>query len=158
MNCLSTLLMGAVLGAGVEFGPDDNPAETPQVSTSALEGPALNLADAFKVEAKPVAKKPKKPAPLKRRVLVFKAVWCGACSVLDREWPQVRQQKLRVGSSTTDHFQMVDADRRPDLMQKHRVALLPTIILMDGDRELSRHTFLSARQLVGLHRKKASNE
>jgi hypothetical protein len=39
-------------------------------------------------------------------------------------------------------------------MQKHRVALLPTVILLEGDRELARHNYLNARQLADLYRKK----
>lgn len=150
-NCLTGLLFGALLGAGVEL--ETQPA-IKKDSPSPLQGQALNLANAFQAEKKPEQKKPSKPAPLKRRVLVFKASWCGTCVLLDREWPAVRKMKLRVGTKPTDHFQLIDVDRRPDLMQKYRVGALPTVILMDGDRERARHTYLTASQLANLYRGK----
>lgn len=161
-HCLSGLLLGALLGAGVEL----NPAETakPAAETNQLDVAALNLADAFKDDSRKIErerqkknrsqKQPSPPAPLKRRVLVFKASWCGTCVLLDREWPAVRKKKLRVGTKASDHFQLFDVDRYPDLMQKHRVGALPTVILMDGNRELARHTYLTADQLVDMYNSK----
>gem|GEM_PF-3519429 len=154
MNCLSGLLLGALLGAGVELGPETNVAKSGDAKPTSLAGQPLNLADAFESDAKPATKVRKQLVPLKRRVLVFKASWCGTCVLLEREWPDVRRKELRVGTSRTDHFQLIDVDRNPELMQKHRVALLPTVILMDGDRELARHNYLNARQLADLYRKK----
>jgi len=151
MNCLGGLLLSALLGAGVELGTDTN---QPKSDGATLAGQPLNLADAFKSDEKPKSEVRKKPTPLKRRVLVFKASWCGTCVLLEREWPDVRRKELRVGTSRTDHFQLIDVDRYPELMQKHRVALLPTVILLDGDRELARHNYLNARQLADLYRKK----
>lgn len=154
MNCLGGLLLSALLGAGVELGTDTNQSKSDGATPSSLAGQPLNLADAFKSEAKPKSEVQKKPTPLKRRVLVFKASWCGTCVLLERELPDVRRKKLRVGTSRTDHFQLIDVDRYPDLMQKHRVALLPTVILLDGDRELARHNYLNAGQLADLYQKK----
>ena len=152
MNCLSGLLLSALLGAGVELGPEaTNQSKSDDVT---LAGQPLNLADAFKSDAKPKSEVRKKPTPLKRRVLVFKASWCGTCVLLEREWSGVRRKKQRVGTSRTDHFQLIDVDRYPALMQKHRVTLLPTVILMEGDRELARHNYLNARQLTDLYQKK----
>lgn len=78
------------------------------------------------------------PRPLRRRVLVFKAGWCGACQSLEYEWPKLRAVKWRIGSSETDHFQVVDVDLRPDLMARYGVAQLPTLILIEDDREVRR--------------------
>jgi|GEM_PF-1624087 len=78
------------------------------------------------------------PRPLRRRVLVFKAGWCGACQSLNYEWPKLQAVKWRIGSSESDHFQIVDVDLRPDLMARYGVAQLPTLILIEDDREIRR--------------------
>ncbi len=93
------------------------------------------------------------PAPAhvrNRRVLVFKASWCGACQGLNYEWPKLRAVKWQVGDSGTDHIQIVDVDARPDLMAKYGVQSLPTIVLIENGKELRRHGLLSAYNIAEL--------
>lgn len=94
---------------------------------------------------------PALPKTQRRRVLVFKASWCGACQGLNHEWPRLRAVNWRVGTDDTQHFQMVDADERPDLMAKFGVASLPTILVVEDEREVSRHGLLDAHQLAELY-------
>lgn len=94
---------------------------------------------------------PALPKTQKRRVLVFKASWCGACQALHHEWPRLRAVSWRVGTDDTSHFQMVDADERPDLMAKYGVTSLPTTLVVEDEREVGRHGLLDAHQLAELY-------
>jgi len=92
--------------------------------------------------------KPKVLKPVKRKILVFKATWCGACQALNYEWPSMKKVGWRVGEKLTDHIQLVDSDARPDLVSKYRITALPTLILVDDDKELSRRGSLGARNIA----------
>lgn len=96
-------------------------------------------------------RQPVRPQTQKRRVLIFKATWCGACQVLHNEWPRLREVNWRVGTDDTQHFQMVDADERPDLMAKYGIASLPTILVVEDEKEVSRHGLLDAHNLAELY-------
>ena len=102
------------------------------------------------METRTETPQPAQPKTQRRRVLVFKASWCGACQGLNHEWPRLRAVNWRVGTDDTQHFQMVDADERPDLMAKFGVASLPTILVVEDEREVSRHGLLDAHQLAEL--------
>lgn len=86
----------------------------------------------------------------KRRVLVFKASWCGACQALNYEWPKLEAVRWKVGETEANHIQIVDADARPDLMAKYGVYSLPTIVLIDDDKELKRQGLLNAYDIAEL--------
>lgn len=86
--------------------------------------------------------------PVKRKVLVFKATWCGACQSLNYEWPKLKEVGWRIGEKETDHIQLVDADTRPDLMSRYGVTSLPTLVLVDDDEELNRKGSLGARNIA----------
>ncbi|MFT4560050.1 MAG: thioredoxin-like negative regulator of GroEL, partial [Planctomycetaceae bacterium] len=92
--------------------------------------------------------KPKTLKPLKRRILVFKASWCSACQFLNYEWPNMKKVGWRVGGKLTDHIQLVDSDERPDLVSRYGITALPTLILVDGDKVVSRQGSLSARNIA----------
>lgn len=94
------------------------------------------------------ASRPRTLKPLKRKVLVFKATWCGACQSLSHEWPSLKKAGWRVGNKLTDHIQLVDADQRADLMARYGVTSLPTLVLVDGTEELARQGLLSARNIA----------
>ncbi|NQV28410.1 MAG: thioredoxin family protein [Rhodopirellula sp.] len=94
---------------------------------------------------------PKKLRPLKRKVLVFKASWCGACQSLNDEWPSLKKAGWRIGEKLTDHIQLVDADQRPDLISRYAINSLPTLVLVDGDKELSRQGSIGARNIAELY-------
>lgn len=86
--------------------------------------------------------------PQKRKVLVFKATWCGACQSLNDEWPRLEGAGWRVGDKLTDHIQLVDADQRPDLISRYGISSLPTLVLVDDDEEIARHGSMGARNIA----------
>ena len=86
--------------------------------------------------------------PVKRKVLVFKASWCGACQSLNYEWPSLQKVGWRIGEKRTDHIQLVDADQRPDLISRYGISALPTLVLVDGDEEVDRRGSLGARNIA----------
>lgn len=87
----------------------------------------------------------------KRRVLVFKASWCGACQGLNYEWPKLEAVHWKIGDSDTNHIQLVDADVRPDLLAKYGVSSLPTLLLVEDDKEIARHGLLTAHSIAELY-------
>lgn len=103
--------------------------------------------DAAKLEPKQI----ERPKALKKRVLVFKASWCGACQSLNYEWPKLEAVKWKIGPNEQSHFQLVDADERPDLMSKYGVSSLPTVILIENEQEVSRQGSLGAFDLAELY-------
>ncbi len=105
--------------------------------------------DDSKADETPI--KIERPKALKKRVLVFKASWCGACQSFNYEWPKLEAVKWKVGANEQSHFQLVDADERPDLMAKFGVSSLPTVILIENEREVSRHGVLGAFDLAELY-------
>lgn len=86
--------------------------------------------------------------PLKRKVLVFKATWCGACQSLNYEWPSMKKVGWRIGGKLTDHIQLVDSDERPDLVSKYGITALPSLVLVDDGKEVAREGALSARNIA----------
>jgi thiol-disulfide isomerase/thioredoxin len=92
--------------------------------------------------------KPKVLKPVNRRILVFKATWCSACTSLDYQWPSMKKVGWRVGEKLTDHIQLVDSDERPDLVSKYGITALPTLVLVDDDKELNRRGSLGARNIA----------
>ena len=54
----------------------------------------------------------------------------------------------RVGEKLTDHIQLVDSDERPDLVSKYGITALPTLVLVDDDKELNRRGSLGARNIA----------
>lgn len=93
-------------------------------------------------------RQPKALKPQKRKVLVFKATWCGACQSLNYEWPRLKKAGWRVGEKLTDHIQLVDADQRPDLISRYGISSLPTLVLVDDNEEIAREGSLGARNIA----------
>lgn len=93
-------------------------------------------------------RQPKTLKPQKRKVLVFKATWCGACQSLNYEWPHLKKAGWRVGEKLTDHIQLVDADQRPDLISRYGISSLPTLVLVDDNEELAREGSMGARNIA----------
>lgn len=94
------------------------------------------------------ASKSKAFKPVKRKILVFKATWCSACQLLNYEWPSMKKVGWRVGGKLTDHIQLVDSDERPDLVSKYGITALPSLVLVDDGKEVSRQGALSARNIA----------
>ena len=94
------------------------------------------------------AKSDKKPKPLKRRVIVVKATWCGACQALNNEWPKLRKVRWRIGTGDTDHFQLVDADQDPGVVGRYGVTQLPTLLLIEDGKVIDRAGVLNAKDFA----------
>lgn len=146
---------------------DASRAKTSAIDLTTLDLRSLDIGKAANSESKPpksgsvekngnksriqqtsATAKPTPPKPLKRRVLVFKASWCGACQLLNYEWPKLRDVRWRIGSKDSDHFQLVDADYSPELMSRYGIASLPTLVLIEDGREISRQSSLSAKDMA----------
>ena len=94
------------------------------------------------------SEKPKKPKPLKRRVIVVKATWCGACQSLNYEWPKLRKVRWRIGSEKTNHFQVIDTDQDPGVVGRYGVTQLPTLLLVEDGKVIKRSGTLNAKNLA----------
>ncbi|MFP6762023.1 MAG: thioredoxin family protein, partial [Planctomycetaceae bacterium] len=86
--------------------------------------------------------------PLKRRVIVVKAKWCGACRLLDSEWPKLRAVRWRIGVRDTQHFQLIDVDADPGVVVRYGITQLPTLLLIENGKILSRAGGLNAKDLA----------
>lgn len=93
-------------------------------------------------------KKPARRKPLRRRVLVIKASWCGACQSLNSEWPRLRKVRWRIGSDDTDHFQLIDVDASPNAVSRYDVTQLPTLLLVEDGKVIQRTGSLDAKNLA----------
>lgn len=139
---------------------DSESADVEEGSLLGLDAEQFNLkllsqrnliGDANDAESDQKAIKFERPKALKTRILIFKASWCGACQALNSEWPKLEAVKWKVGSTEQSHFQLVDADERPDLMTKYGVSSLPTVILVENEQEVARHGLLGAFNLAELY-------
>lgn len=105
--------------------------------------------DSSKSDGKEVSRdKPAKRKPLKRKVLVVKAAWCGACQSLNYEWPKLRKVRWRIGGASTDHFQLIDVDANPDVVGRYGITQLPTLLLIENGKVLQRAGGLNAKDLA----------
>lgn len=129
-----------------------NAADVPAIKLSSFNLKLVNTdvvtekKDVDSSKKNPTPKKQLKPQ--KRKVLVFKASWCGACLALNNEWPALRKVRWRIGEKDTDHIQLVDVDQYPELMARYQIAALPTLVLIEDGRELSRHGSLGAKSIA----------
>jgi thiol-disulfide isomerase/thioredoxin len=92
--------------------------------------------------------KPKALKPLKRRVVVVKATWCGACQSLKSEWPKLKKVRWRIGSADTDHFQVIDTDEDLGVVSRYGVTQLPTLLLIEDGKVIDRAGVLNAKNLA----------
>lgn len=71
----------------------------------------------------------KQTAKIRRRGIYFGATWCGPCRwVKANTLPQL----------TNFTIEQVDADRNPGLLQRYGITSLPTLVIIEGDREVDR--------------------
>lgn len=127
---------------------DDAKSDVKQAKAGDAQSGKVEQASAKVETSQDTSTKPKTLKPLKRRILVFKASWCSACQFLNYEWPNMKKVGWRVGGKLTDHIQLVDSDERPDLVSRYGITALPTLILVDGDKVVSRQGSLSARNIA----------
>lgn len=61
------------------------------------------------------------------RILAFTAKWCPACTF---DKAQIKQSGLDV--------EMIDVDEQPELADHYHINVLPTYLILENDREVSR--------------------
>lgn len=65
------------------------------------------------------------------KVLKFEASWCGPCKMLSKVLEGAE------GKYTTE-IEVVDIDENPDLAKQYGVRGVPTMVKVDGDKEVAR--------------------
>ena len=65
------------------------------------------------------------------KVLKFEASWCGPCKMLSKVLEGAE------GKYTTE-IEVVDIDENPELAKQYGVRGVPTMVKLDGDKEVAR--------------------
>ena len=65
-----------------------------------------------------------------RRILRFTASWCGPCKMLAKNLESIK---------TDLEIQVVDIDTDTAMAQKYGIRGVPTLIMLDGDKEVKRN-------------------
>lgn len=79
-----------------------------------------------------------KPGERRLRVMMFTAEWCYVCKQGLRDFrPWLEKSGWSFGDATA-HVELVDADKRPDLVRQYRVTSLPTFVLVENGKEVRR--------------------
>ena len=126
----------------------DAKSDAKQAKAGDTQSGKVEQASAKVETSRGTASKSKALKPLKRKILVFKASWCSACQLLNYEWPSMEKVGWRVGGNLTDHIQLVDSDERPGLVARYGITALPSLVLVDDDKEVARQGSLSARNIA----------
>jgi len=76
------------------------------------------------------------------KVLKFEASWCGPCKSLSKILEGA------AGKYTTE-IEVVDIDQNPDLAKQYGVRGVPTMVKVDGDKEIARKVgMMNEAQLI----------
>jgi thioredoxin 1 len=65
-----------------------------------------------------------------KRFIYFSAEWCGPCKILSPIMSEINSKGMPV--------EKVDVDFNAEFAHKYRVKNIPTVILVNGDREIQR--------------------
>jgi len=68
-----------------------------------------------------------------KKVLCFSATWCGPCRTFAPIFEEVSKKY-----ATEFTFQKIDVDEDEQLCVKYKVQSIPTIIVLDGEKEILR--------------------
>ena len=63
----------------------------------------------------------------------FWADWCGPCKMLSKTIETIKEE-------IPFEVEEIDADNNSDMAVKYKIRGLPTMIIVDGDTEVKRHT------------------
>lgn len=94
----------------------------------------------------------KKPRARDRYIVYVGATWCGPCQQTKRDtFPAMIKSGWKIGSEVDCHVRVLDYDA--DDVSRYQISVVPTWILMDGDREVRRQTgYHSPAQVDQLYR------
>ena len=67
------------------------------------------------------------------KILKFYADWCGPCKMLSKTIDSIKEE-------IPFDIEEIDADNNSDMAVKYKIRGLPTMIIVDGDTEVKRHT------------------
>lgn len=73
------------------------------------------------------------------QILYFTAEWCNPCQ-------RTKPIAEVLHSEGLINFEFIDADSRPELLEKFGIKSVPTYILLDGDREVKRMNGAKTRE------------
>jgi thioredoxin-like negative regulator of GroEL len=75
------------------------------------------------------------------KILKFYATWCAPCKALSATINSIKDE-------ITLEIEEIDSDENMDMARKYNVRSLPTMIMVDGDKEIKRQAgLMSADQL-----------
>jgi thioredoxin-like negative regulator of GroEL len=75
------------------------------------------------------------------KILKFYATWCAPCKALSATINSIKDE-------ITIEIEEIDSDENMDMARKYNVRSLPTMIMVDGDKEIKRQAgLMSADQL-----------
>jgi thioredoxin 1 len=67
------------------------------------------------------------------KILKFEADWCGPCHA-------IRPTVQKISEETGIEVEAVNIDNNPDLAESYGVQSIPTLILVEGGKEIARHS------------------
>lgn len=76
-----------------------------------------------------------------KKLLVFKAPWCGPCKVLE---PLVDEVSIETGL----YVEKINVDENQKLAMKYGIRTVPTLILVDGDEQKKLHGLQTKSKLL----------
>lgn len=74
-----------------------------------------------------------------KKILYFSASWCSPCRTLSPIMESLANQI---------NYQKIDIDHNPYLVSKYDVKSIPTVILLENEKEISRFTGVKDRQQI----------
>jgi thioredoxin-like negative regulator of GroEL len=69
------------------------------------------------------------------KILKFYATWCAPCKALSATINSIKDE-------ITIEIEEIDSDENMDMARKYNVRSLPTMIMIDGDKEIKRQAGL----------------